>query len=168
MGLWNCTHGKGQVLPTEWPDGDMCARGGWDPLHLSPFFRCPRSPQVLWPCHTGLQYRYKCLFYIKISQNGQLVVPRPLVTGWRRSRSSRRQHGQWSQSLGGSKAEGSGHSWPRPTACTGMHTPCLPTRRGQGARSDLKPQHRGGEGGSPPWLAAEYCIGDASYHVAHQ
>lgn len=39
----------------------------------------------------------------------------------------RRQHGQWSQSLGRSEAEGRGDTdrAPTPAACTCMHTPCL-------------------------------------------
>ena len=57
--------------------------GGWDPWPHEPC-GVTFTPQGRDAKKSGPEtwYRYKCLFYIKISQNGQLVVPRPLVKGW--------------------------------------------------------------------------------------
>lgn len=70
----------------------------------------------------------------------------------------RRQHGQWSRSLGRSRAEGRRGTdvAPSPTACTRMHTPSLSTRKrglGWGHVSDLRSPEMGRrEGLLPGWL----------------
>ena len=103
--------------------------GGWDPWSLSPMgpHTISSSPKAVTLKSTAeARYRYKCLFYIKISQNGQLVVPRPLVKGWRRGRGVAVQEGNTdsghSHWAGAKPREGGAQPWPRPLlhalACT--------------------------------------------------
>lgn len=145
--------------------------GGWDPWPHEPCGVTHVHPRGHDAKKSGPEawYRYKCLFYIKISQNGQLVVPRPLVKGWGWGgeslfqKATRTVVSHWA---GAKRRAGGGTGLaPSLTACARMHTPCLSTRKrasGQGARFRLEKSRAGGEEGGAPSLA-EYCIGDIQH-----